>query len=179
MNLPDARIDISKVPFKLCLEDSVWLNTITESAQLSYKWKPAHFFSNNNRSGIWGRIETAGYVTLEVEDAFGCRSSDSVLFNPEGCCTVTFPTAFTPNNDGRNDRFRPIFKGFHRFRSFRVVNRWGQTVYETINSDGGWDGTLNGVPQDMGVYYYFITFDCEDGKSDKEKIEKGEVTLIS
>jgi hypothetical protein len=47
-------------------------------------------------------------------------------------------------------------------------------VFESTNSNVEWDGTFGGVPQDMGVYYYFIKFDC-GGKS---VTEKGDVTLI-
>jgi gliding motility-associated-like protein len=115
-----------------------------------------------------------GYVSLKVTNAFGCTNSDSVLISPEACCKVSFPNAFTPNNDGRNDRFRPVFNGYHRFSGFRIFNRWGQTVYESINTDAEWDGTFGGVPQDMGIYFYFIKYDC-GGKTIEEK---GDFTLI-
>ncbi|NDC40112.1 MAG: gliding motility-associated C-terminal domain-containing protein [Chitinophagia bacterium] len=175
---PVAQIDRNFI-IDICMEDSVRLTASHERTGLAYHWAPEHFFNNVNAANIWGRIQRAGYVSLTVTDAYGCHAEDSVFFSPKECCTVTFPNAFTPNNDGHNDYFRPVFKGYHRFHSFRVANRWGQTVYETINSDGGWDGTMNGVPQDMGVYFYFIRFDCsgEDGKS-SEHVEKGEVTLI-
>ncbi|NDC41638.1 MAG: gliding motility-associated C-terminal domain-containing protein, partial [Chitinophagia bacterium] len=87
---------------------------------------------------------------------------------------VTFPNAFTPNNDGRNDHFRPVFDGFHRFHYFRIMNRWGQTIFETTNNDASWDGTFGGVPQDMGVYFFVLKYDC--GGNTME--EKGDFTLI-
>ncbi len=176
--LPNASIVPPNVSKDLCLEDSVFLSAVVNDARNSYTWTPAHFFHNNNRYEIWGKIELAGYVTLTVSDPFGCMAADSILFTPDACCTVLFPKGFTPNGDGRNDLFRPIFNGFHRFHDFRVVNRWGQTVFEGINSRMEWDGTFGGVPQDMGVYYYFIRYSCADGHDTKEHVEKGEVTLI-
>jgi gliding motility-associated-like protein len=174
--VPDARIfNPGGVSGVICLEDSLLLKAITEVDGYRYWWTPERFFNQNNRARIWGQIVTSGFVRLHVSDAYGCSASDSVLISPDACCTVTFPSAFTPNNDGRNDHFRPIFKGYHRFQSFRIVNRWGQTVFETVNTESEWDGTFGGVPQDMGVYYYFIKFDCGDSK---DKLEKGEVTLI-
>jgi gliding motility-associated-like protein len=162
----------------LCLEDSVMLKARTEKQEWNYTWTPAHFFNASNKGHIWGKIETRGYVILTVKDAFGCVGADSLLLNPESCCTVKFPTAFSPNNDGKNDAFRPVFDGYHRFHAFRVMNRWGQTVFESTNSKMEWDGTFNGTPQDLGVYYYYIKFDCEDGKGSKEHEQSGEVTLL-
>ncbi|MBC7553675.1 MAG: gliding motility-associated C-terminal domain-containing protein, partial [Taibaiella sp.] len=176
--LPDARIFSKEQNGVICLEDSVFLKAYTEEQGVSYRWTPAHFFNFNNKVGIWGKIETVGYVRLLVTDAFGCSAEDSVLITPESCCTVRFPLAFTPNGDGKNDYFRPLFDGFHRFHMFRILNRWGQTVFESTNNKMEWDGTFGGVPQDMGVYYFVIKYDCEDGKTGREKIEKGEVTLI-
>ncbi len=163
----------------LCLEDSVHLSNSTSSSDSSdyrntYVWTPSHFFHNTNRSSVWGKIETPGYVTLTVTNAFGCKNSDSLLITPDACCTVKFPTGFTPNHDGRNDLFRPIFSGYHRFHYFKIQNRWGQLVFESTNNKVEWDGTYGGVPQDMGVYYYYIKYDC-GGKTVETK---GDVTLI-
>ena len=71
--------------------------------------------------------------------------------------------------------FQPIYSGYHQFHMFRIVNRWGQTVFQSASSsDAKWDGTFNGVPQDMGTYYYYIKYDC--GGSTFE--QKGDVTLV-
>ena len=140
----------------------------------NYTWFPSHFFAQNMGADVWGRVETRGYVTLEVSDPFGCVGTDSMLLSPDYCCTISFPSAFTPNGDGKNDLFRPIYQGYHRFQGFRVTNRWGQIVFESTNSNMAWDGKYNGVPQDMDVNYYFIKYDC-GGKS---LIDKGDVTLI-
>ena len=63
---------------------------------------------------------------------------------------VPFPTAFTPNGDGTNDVY---LKGY----DLRIVNRWGQKLYEGTE---GWDGTYNGNKVSPGTYYYFVrTYD--------------------
>jgi gliding motility-associated-like protein len=83
------------------------------------------------------------------------------------------PTGFTPGAL-RNNRYKPMFAGYHRFHTFRITNRWGQTLFQSTDSDPSWDGTFNGVPQDMGVYFYYIKFDC-GGKTIEQK---GDCTLI-
>ena len=47
--------------------------------------------------------------------------------------------------------------------------------HNTTDPLQGWDGTLNGVPQELGVYNYLIILAEPDGTN---KTYKGEVTLI-
>lgn len=177
--LPNAGI---KVPTGdvVCLEDTVLLSAVFDYYNYTYTWAPAHFFSyrlapeSNDNSSVMAIIDYDGYVTLTVTDPFGCVASDSVYFDPKPCCQVYFPNAFTPNGDGHNEVFRPLFNGYHRFHSFIIVNRWGQTVFESNTTDQFWDGTFNGVAQDIGVYYYYLKYDC--GGATLEA--KGDVTLI-
>ena len=159
----------------LCLEDSILFSAHLKDATCAYLWQPAHCFNNNNQPDIWGKVEQGRTeITLTVTDAFGCTASTSQQITPDACCTVLFPTAFTPNGDGLNDVYRPILSGYHNFHEFRIVNRWGQTVFESANTYPSWNGSFNGVPQDMGVYFYYIKYDC--GSNTIE--EKGDVTLV-
>ncbi|MCF8451285.1 MAG: gliding motility-associated C-terminal domain-containing protein [Taibaiella sp.] len=173
--LPDASFDFITNTKKLCIEDSVLFKAVKQDYSCTYKWEPEHFFTNDNRPEIWGRVEQArSMVMLTVTDPFGCTSRFSKQINPDQCCTVSFPNAFSPNDDGKNDRFRPIFAGYRRFHIFRVSNRWGQTVFESANTNPSWDGKYNGVPQDMGVYFYYLKYDC----GGKTLEAKGDVTII-
>lgn len=175
MPRPSALFTYRTLRSKICSEDSVLLLAIDSSNyRNAYTWHPQHYFFEGNGPKAWGKIDNSGFITLNVVNEFGCTASDSIYLNTDQCCKVSFPTAFTPNGDGKNDVFRPIFEGFHRFSVFRVVNRWGQTVFETTNSNGHWDGTLNGEPQDLGVYFYMLKYECNN----ETVIEKGEVTLI-
>jgi gliding motility-associated-like protein len=162
-------------PDKLCLEDSIHFWAIKKDYNCVYKWEPEHSFVNNGKPDIWGKAEQLrSMISLTVTDPFGCRATYTKQINTEPCCSVQFPNAFTPNGDDRNDHYRPIFQGYHRFHIFRVTNRWGQTVFETTNTNPYWDGTFNGLPQDMGVYFYYLKYDC----GGKVMETKGDLTLI-
>ena len=176
-NYPNAGIQAPIVvngSTSICTSDSVLLRAADNDPNYSYFWEPIHFFNQNNIGNVFGKIELAGYVYLTVRDPFGCTSRDSIMIDAQPCCTVSMPDAFSPNNDGLNDVFRPVGLGTHGVHMFRIMNRWGQCVYESTNLKMAWDGNFNGVPQEIGVYYYYLAFDC-DGKS---VVEKGEVTLI-
>ena len=161
---------------KVCADDSVLFSCDKgDSANYKYHWSPDHFFNQNGHSSCWGRVEFGCDITLTITDEFNCVNSYSLWYDVNAeCCKVSIPSAFSPNGDGHNDIFRPIYDGYHRFHIFRIQNRWGQTVFESTNNTMEWDGNYAGVPQDIGTYYYYLKYDC-DGKT----IEKrGDVILV-
>ena len=97
------------------------------------------------------------------------------MINAKPCCEVFFPNVFSPNNDGKNDVFKVVTVGHHEIANFRVVNRWGQTVFETKDERRGWDGTYNGKDQEMGTYFYYIKYVCSGNQYQEQK---GEVMLV-
>lgn len=70
---------------------------------------------------------------------------------------VYMPTAFTPNNDGKNDVMRPTVKGYISNARFMVYDRWGQTIFSTSNVTQGWNGRHNGVSCVPGTYVYTLS----------------------
>ena len=51
------------------------------------------------------------------------------------------PNAFSPNNDGLNDAFRPLGQAFGaEDYLFQVFNRWGEVVYSSTNPEEAWLG---------------------------------------
>lgn len=66
----------------------------------------------------------------------------------------TIPNAFTPNDNGKNDRLTVRVKGYIQLNYFKIYNRWGQMIYETKKLNDGWDGTWKGVLQQAGTYVW-------------------------
>ena len=173
--LADAHIQ-SVSSTNVCTGDSVHFGLESYNPAYLYQWTPASFFSSEtNQAEVYGFIGLSGYVKVTATTEYGCTSTDSVLVSTHSCCTVHFPSAFTPNGDGRNDIFRPINQGRIQIKEFRVFDRWGKVVFETHDQRLGWDGKYGGVVQDMGTYFYFIQYLCADGK---QYNEKGELMLI-
>jgi gliding motility-associated-like protein len=93
-------------------------------------------------------------------DEKGCSAVDSVALVP---CIIDLliPNAFTPNSDGLNDIFRPIFRGWEPSKYYmQVYSRWGQLIFESTAFQIGWDGTVDGVMAPPGVYTYVISFEA-------------------
>jgi gliding motility-associated-like protein len=170
--LPDATITVNRE--NICSGDTLEFRGPYEFGN-SYRWEPRQFFGPSHSDIDSGIVDYTRYVSLHVTNRFNCTASDSVLITAKPCCEIYFPNAFTPNNDGRNDRFRAITVGSHQITAFQVQNRWGQVVFNTGDELTGWDGNFNGKPQDMGTYFYYIKYKCSDGNFYEEK---GEVMLV-
>jgi gliding motility-associated-like protein len=85
------------------------------------------------------------------------------------------PTAFTPNNDGTNDLFRPMLFGNVIKYNFIVYNRWGQIVFQTSDLNKAWDGNYKKLQQESDVYIWTCSYQFE---GEQIKTEQGTVTVI-
>jgi len=141
-------------------------------------WTPASLFPN--QTAKTQRIAlTEPYQILVTGSSKGCV--DTAIVNigdlPIYSTDVKMPNAFSPNGDGKNDVFRPVFKidRAYTLERFSVYNRYGQVIYTTSNVNSGWDGYYKGRLQDQGVYYYIVKIKFMDGT---ERTLNGDVTLI-
>ncbi len=92
--------------------------------------------------------------------------------------TLTIPNAFTPNNDGHNDKFMLFNNGYVQSNSFtfKVFNRAGQLLFKTIDINEGWDGRYNGLLQDTGAYIWVMDFVNVNGTTEHRS---GQVLLLN
>ncbi len=106
-----------------------------------------------------------------------CGTAVKTISVVEKVCVVGFPTAFTPNGDGRNDIFR-VVNGYNiGVYQLMVFNRWGQKVFESADPQRGWDGSSSGKRADNGVYLWFCTYINRDKPSEKVSL-RGTVVLM-
>ncbi|RYD59312.1 MAG: T9SS type B sorting domain-containing protein [Sphingobacteriales bacterium] len=118
-----------------------------------------------------------GEYTVLITDANNCTNSARAAVNYDNCCKIFIPDAFTPNNDGKNDRAKVLYKGDLLVKRFAIYDRYGQMVFETTDPKAGWDGYHNGEPQDLGTYFYYMTGICGNG-GNKEVEYKGTIILV-
>jgi gliding motility-associated-like protein len=113
-----------------------------------YSWDFGTGDSSNEFSPIYSfPNEQAGiYMTcLEVLSEFGCRDTTCRQVVLENEYVFFAPTAFTPNNDGLNDVFKPIFQGFENSTyELQIFDRWGTKIFETNDTNEVWLGDVRG-----------------------------------
>jgi gliding motility-associated-like protein len=121
-------------------------------------------------------VTTPGTFTLQVEDSYGCVASGSITVKDSACPQYVYlPNAFTPNNDGHNDLFRPVFAGPTSDYRLVVYDRWGRLVFESKDPSAGWDGTTGGREQPAGAYVWICTYDLYEQPA---RAQRGTVLLI-
>lgn len=121
-------------------------------------------------------VQKAGNYVLDVEDAQGCKGSDTVNVIEKTCYTGVFvPNAFTPGGDNLNDKFLARVYGHPVQFRLTVYNRWGEIVFDTKDPTRGWDGKVGGLTQDTGVFVWQCVYQYQ---GEAKKYEKGKVILI-
>ena len=143
------------------------------SGPYQYSW------SIGKRSAVIDSL-VPGIYQVTVSDNAGCSTTGSFsVGNDSSNCegsVVLFPTAFTPNDDGKNDLFNVIYSPTIDHFQIRIYDRWGQVVFESGDVNQGWDGTYKGTPQPIGVYIWFAQYDFTDKPGTQS--QTGNITLI-
>jgi gliding motility-associated-like protein len=114
-------------------------------------------------------------VTLTGTNA-NCSITVSKTIHIKSNCNVQLPSAFTPNGDGLNDYFGPLNISSLKNISFKVFNRYGQTVFIYSPANTKWDGNFNGVLQPVGEYIWMLSY--INSSTGGIINRKGSVTLI-
>ena len=150
---------------------------LTATGGSIYNWTPADYLNNASIPRPVSLPQDDIEYVVRVTNDIGCFDEDTIMvkvYYVEPGFYV--PSAFTPDGDGNNDRFRPIALGLKSMDAFRVYNRWGQMVYSSKNPrDLGWDGKIKGNLQEAGTYVWY----AEGVTYLNQKIErKGTMILI-
>jgi gliding motility-associated-like protein len=145
-------------------------------------WWPTHEVFRNNGAAITVKpIRTTQY-RVEVKNALGCTATDTVLLKVTTAAAgnLFVPNTFSPNGDGNNDLFYPRSGGALAVKALQVFNRLGKMVYQrkdfvTNQATGAWDGMVNGVTAEAGIYWYVLSYTTADGRLETIK---GDIALI-
>jgi len=177
-NVQVKTFEISVSPDKdnVNLGELITLQTLSSEAYTVTEWEPASFFTNQTALTQTFNLDTTSTFIVFGQSSYGCTDTAmvTVSVNPE----VFLPSAFTPNGDGLNDRFRPRTAGSGVFiDDFEIYNRWGQMVWYGYgaNAAEGWDGKFHGIDAEVGTYFYTIHMVTPSGGT---IARKGDVTLI-
>ncbi|MBK7678348.1 MAG: gliding motility-associated C-terminal domain-containing protein [Chitinophagaceae bacterium] len=92
----------------------------------------------------------------------GCNDTATHVVKVLNNCFIAVPSAFTPNGDGKNDFLYPLNAVKANNLEFKVYNRMGQLVFITKDWTKKWDGKINGLLQDTGIYAWLLSYTHAD-----------------
>ncbi|MFA6060137.1 MAG: gliding motility-associated C-terminal domain-containing protein [Taibaiella sp.] len=136
---------------------------------------------SNGHIGDMLDVYLPGWYHASITDTCtGYAFKDSIHISDTVCldryCNFNLPNAFSPNGDGINDYFLPVYFGAIAQYNLNIYNRYGERIFSSQKAEQGWDGThKGGMPMEVGVYYYHCRFYCPL----KGYVEsKGDITLL-
>jgi gliding motility-associated-like protein len=121
-------------------------------------------------------FDSAGKYFVTVYNNCSQDKKEFTLQYQECPCDIWTPNAFTPNNDGLNDQFRPVVQCNVQEYDFKIFHRWGGVVFSTKEKDKGWNGKSNQGEAATGVYVWMVQY--KNPNTGQSFMQKGTVTLI-
>ncbi|MFA9190776.1 PKD domain-containing protein [Flavobacterium sp. FZUC8N2.13] len=140
------------------IEDPVQFTNTATNGFIAISWDFGDGSFSNEISPVHIFKKEGSYsVNQRVTYPLGCDLIYTVTLEIKKGYNLIHPTAFTPNNDGVNDYFTPVFKGLTTI-VFNVYDTWGGLIYsETGETIKGWDGRIKDKEAENGNYYFKVT----------------------
>ena len=139
----------------LCEGETLLIGATTPGA--TYLWQDGSVDPVFRAAEIDRSAELEIYWVEVTNDCGTTADTLSILF--EDCtCTMYVPTSFTPNSDNKNERFSPVTNCELQEYRFVIINRSGQTIFETNDYNDSWDGTYKGSLSPIGAYLYDVRY---------------------
>lgn len=174
INITLSDTSLNLIPTQtICLFDTAFI--VLPADVINITWQPtSNSLQRNNILVAYPSQSTVYNITAERQANCPIGKNSEVIIKtcPQ---TVFIPNSFTPNNDGRNDIFKPAISQPLALYRFTIYNRYGQTVFETTSQSAGWDGKYKGALQPQGGYMYQCSYRFNGGA---EKNLKGYCMLI-
>ncbi|MEO8591055.1 MAG: gliding motility-associated C-terminal domain-containing protein [Flavobacteriales bacterium] len=98
-------------------------------------------------------VDAAATYLVHASAADHCGASTSITVIDTCGAPVYAPNAFTPNGDGINDQWRPLWSAnAGATLEWTVYDRWGHVLFSSSDPNDSWDGTAVGEPVPIGSY---------------------------
>lgn len=119
---------------------------------------------------------SAGAYEAHVEAPGSCPATAAIEVRDACDADLYAPAAFTPDGDGINDAWRPIWSAHPSAHlAFIIFDRWGREAHRGTRSDG-WDGTISGEQAPSGIYAYRL--EAHDPSRGRAIQRTGSIALI-
>ena len=161
---PELRADTT-----LCFGDTILLSAFLEGA--TFEWQDG----STNPEFI---VSQSGTYSLKVQKCNVIHTTTTRIEFTDCPCTILNPNAFTPDGDGVNDYFKIIYDCPVSDFEMQIFNRFGELVFQSQTPEAGWGGVHDGQPAPMDVYLYKYQYTVLENVVMRQKVVKGDLTLI-
>jgi gliding motility-associated-like protein len=186
---PITVFEAPKADFVANPEEVTISNPVVQFTNLSsvlnenkYQWTISGMATNFELNPIITFPKIGKYkITLLATSVHNCTSEIVKYMDVTNEFKIYIPNSFTPNYDGLNDLFLPVFSPYGldtKSYEMEVYDRWGHVVFQTKDVSKGWDGTFKNsgdLIMKKDAYIYKIRYKDLDGKVYSEQ---GSVTLM-
>jgi gliding motility-associated-like protein len=145
-------------------------NLSTELGGNTYQWKIDNLYTVTDVNPTITFPKIGRYeITLTATSIYGCHDKVSQTLEIKNDFGVYIPNSFTPNEDGVNDVFGPVFTPYGldaKTFEMEIFNRWGASLYRSKDVTKGWNGTIQNKgaePLKEEVYVYKIKYKDMNG----------------
>jgi gliding motility-associated-like protein len=148
---------------------------VTLSASAAF---PSYFWEPSSDTLPFTIINKQGFYSLTIKDQLGCSYKDSIY--PKSFCEpyIYIPDAFSPNDDSLNDVFKPAAEFIESY-NLKILDRWGQLLFESQDIEKGWNGTVKSMECPEGVYVWLISYEAPETSGNRKTYnKKGTLTLL-
>jgi gliding motility-associated-like protein len=140
--------------------------------------------SSNNAEAFWSASQTAelsanegGEYAWFAQNACGTAEGNTTIVFEDCDCNIYIPNAFTPDDNGINERFQPIVDCELSFYQFMIYNRWGEVVFSSERPSEAWNGDSGSGYYSMDeIYIYHLVYQSANDIELKEI--QGSLTLL-
>lgn len=175
---------LEKMKLEICCD-----TTVCEKEQIDFSGY-TDYYALPEKNIVWNDGVKGAKRSFPVSDRYrftmvtncGSVTSNWVNISVEECKTrVYVPNAFSPNGDPINPLFFPVFSPDYVITELQlsIFNRWGNQIFQTNSvQTPEWDGTINGVPANSGIYKWHLKYGYREGDQTIKVLKYGEVFLL-
>lgn len=141
---------------KIIKGNTIKLNGIATGENIAgLFWTPSDYLDDPAKASPIARPPVSTTYTLNVISATGCTTATDEVFI-KVYDKLIVPNSFSPNGDGINDLWNIIAIDTYINPVVKVVNRYGQLMFEGKGDQTAWNGKRGNEDVPVGVYYYIV-----------------------
>jgi len=145
---------------KILAGNSIMIEGTAEGDDITYFWSPSEDLDDPTKLNPVASPKSDRTYTFHVVSNKGCVTATSDVFI-KVYEKVEVPSSFSPNGDGINDTWSIVAIDTFAEPKVRVINRYGELLFESNGYKIPWDGKYKNSDVPPGVYYYVINLNTD------------------